>query len=450
VILYPLTAFVILATAVTCYAQDASWLKRTWEGRAYLLGANPESYKLELTVYSVKGKNFEGTMRTIDPSDPSLHSDTKVSGTVRDKQVVINIGTWKVKCNTCKPQTLGYSVESGRFFLKGEAKGCSVECTWIAEFSEEIDKFNGSDKDELYALAEEQAPETDTAAVAQNTKPLPQETIVSPAQTPPPAERIPLLPAGSVAVIEHNSALQLAQKPPTSLDKMLLVTVPPYTPPEKRTAILPAGGIASSGNDTTSHLTQKPPASLDKTLLVTVPPYTPPEQRIAVLPAGSVVASAHNSALPPPQKPASLPNKNSSLTIKENKPMAIKKPRDTASALPEGYAERKKNVIRTLIVNTDSILLRVYDNGVVDGDIASVIYNDRVVVDKLSLTSRALEIKIPVKKAGLNTLVFHAHNLGEFPPNTAQLEILYGNKKEELTVSSDLTVSSVIDIEYKQ
>ena len=73
-----------------------------------------------------------------------------------------------------------------------------------------------------------------------------------------------------------------------------------------------------------------------------------------------------------------------------------------------------------------------------------------LVVDKLSLTSRALEIKIPVNKAGINTLVFHAHNLGEFPPNTAQLEILYGNKKEELTVSSDLTVSSVIDIEYKQ
>jgi len=87
---------------------------------------------------------------------------------------------------------------------------------------------------------------------------------------------------------------------------------------------------------------------------------------------------------------------------------------------------------------------------VIDGDIASVIYNDRVVVDKLSLTARALEIKIPVNKSEINTLVFHAHNLGEFPPNTAKLEILYGDKKEELTVSSDLTVSSTIDIEYRQ
>src|SRR4030095_7484964 len=131
-------------------------------------------------------------------------------------------------------------------------------------FSEEIDKFNGSDKDELYALAEEEpTPETDTSALVQNTKPSPQETVASPPETMPPAERIPLLPAGSVAVIEHNSALQLPQNPPTSLDKLLLVTVPPYTPPEQRTAILPAGSIASSGNDTTLQVTQKPPASLD-------------------------------------------------------------------------------------------------------------------------------------------------------------------------------------------
>ena len=99
-----------------------------------------------------------------------------------------------------------------------------------------------------------------------------------------------------------------------------------------------------------------------------------------------------------------------------------------------------------MIVNTDSIVLRVYDNGVVDGDIVSIIYNDQVVIDKLSLTARALEIKIPVNKSGTNSLVFHAHNLGEFPPNTAKLEIIYGKKKEELTVASDLTVSSTIDV----
>ena len=124
--------------------------------------------------------------------------------------------------------------------------------------------------------------------------------------------------------------------------------------------------------------------------------------------------------------------------------------RGPVSLLPTDYGDRKINVVRTLTVNTDSIVLSVYDNGVVDGDIVSVVYNDKVVVDKLSLKSKALVIKIAVNKTSINKLVFYAHNLGEFPPNTAQLDIVYGNKKESLTISSDYTVSSAIDIVYKE
>jgi len=250
VILYPLLVLSIFSTAITCYAQNASWLKRSWEGRAYLLGANPQSYKLVLTVYSVKGKNFEGTMRTIQSNDTSAYFDTKVSGTIRDRQVVINIGTWKVKCNTCKPQTLGYSIESGRFFLKGEAKGCSVECTWIAEFSEELDKFNSTEEDILYALAEEEKiPETDTTALVQNTKPLPQDTVASPAEILS-AQRIPVLPPGDIAVTEHNNALSSPQNPSGSLEKTPSATIKETALLTPRIAVLPAGDVVSSNHNT--------------------------------------------------------------------------------------------------------------------------------------------------------------------------------------------------------
>jgi len=200
-------------------------------------------------------------------------------------------------------------------------------------------------------------------------------------------------------------------------------------------------------------------------------------KRVPVLPAGNIVSVKRSTTLPAFEKVShtlkrsalSMMIKESTQPLAKNKipstedtislsgrstsPLTEKGPpviHDITPVLPTGYTERKKNVIRTLQVNTDSIFLRVYDNGVVDGDIVSVIYNDQVVIDKLSLTTRALEVKIPVNKAGINILVFHAHNLGEFPPNTAKLEILYGKKKEELTVSSDLTVSSTIDVVYKE
>ena len=490
---YPITA-IILFTAATSYAQGTSWLKRSWEGKAYTLGSEPQHYDLILNISSIKGKNFEGLIKAIQPQDTSDHFDSKITGVIFDRYLRINIGPWKVKCGSCKPQVLEFSMESGRFFMKGEAKGCStVECTWITEFSEPLVKFNTTEQDMLFAMADEvKAPELDTTAVVQNTPPPVKDTVTAAKEiSPPPPARITLLPSGNIVAFERNTASLLSQKTPTNLRKKLSLNLPQTTAPAPKITVLPAGDVALTGHKSDISFSPKPPASLNKTTWMVIPETTPPPPKISVLPAGDIVSLGHTSATSLSQPPGSLQkntsitidettppsprvnvlpagnivssdhaantnnaptlgNKNVSLKVKEN--VVITKPappKDTAVALPTDYTERKKNVIRTLIVNTDSIMLRVYDNGVVDGDIVSVIYNDKVVVDKLSLNKNAVVVKIPVKKSGINTLVFHAHNLGEFPPNTALLEILYDNKREELTVSSDLTVSSTIDIEYQ-
>jgi len=491
VIRYALTIFIILA-AIKTHAQNNSWLKRNWEGRAYTLGSDPQNYNLVLTVSSVKGKNFEGVIKAVDASNDSNKFTSKISGVVNDRYLYITIDTWKAKCSTCRPKVLEYSMESGRFFLKGEAKGCStVECTWITEFSEELLKFNYGDQNILYAMAdvEPPAPPTDTTVVAKNDKPVATPAVVK-ETTPPPPQRTPILPAGSVTIAENNNS-EITSKTPSSLSSNTSIKVKQNEIPEKRLPVLPAGDVVAAGNKNglsssnktgdisgvpslnirenpekrievlpsgeivsaeknNTSTTQNPPSSLNANSSLTVKQNEVPEKKFEVLPAGEVTLAAHTTAIAM-NKPTDPLKKNTSLQVKKNAPPVAKTVvKDTASALPTGYAERKKNVIKTLTVNTDSIMLRVYDNGVVDGDIVSVIYNDKVVIDKLSLTSHAVVVKIPVKKTGINTLVFHAHNLGEFPPNTALLEILYGNKKEELTVSSDLTVSSTIDIEYAQ
>jgi len=116
----------------------------------------------------------------------------------------------------------------------------------------------------------------------------------------------------------------------------------------------------------------------------------------------------------------------------------------------EKYTDRTNNILKRIDLTQPDFKVDLYDDGDIDGDIVSVVYNDKTVIDKLTLASKAYTIKIPIKPEGINTLVFHAHNLGEFPPNTARLEILWGNKKEEMTVSSDLTVSSSVNIVFKQ
>ena len=276
-----------------------------------------------------------------------------------------------------------------------------------------------------------------------------------------PLPLIVLMPAGDVvAITNHYNINSLSQKEAVALHKNFSLMVKEN--PTPRIVLVPAGNIAATTDlSNINSLSQKQAVTLHKDFSLTIKEN--PQVRIAPLPAGEIVSTKHKTGLLVSAKfSQQLPPKNASLTIWQNNLIvarqsstkdsitSIAKTKDTTQtrivALPAGYTERKKNVIRTLTVNTDTVVLRVYDNGVVDGDIVSVVYNDNVVIDKLSLTTRAVEVKIPVNTSQINTLVFHAHNLGEFPPNTAKLEIIYGNKKEELTVSSDLTVSSTIDI----
>src|SRR3954453_1334776 len=159
VLFYALTAFIVFTTAAKSYAQNNSWLKRDWEGRAYTLGNDPQNFSVTLTISSVKGKEFEGVIKAVETADPSNHFDSKITGVVNDRYLYINIATWKAKCSTCRPKVLEYSMESGRFFFKGEAKGCStVECTWITEFSEPLEKFNFKEQDVLFAMADVEPP----------------------------------------------------------------------------------------------------------------------------------------------------------------------------------------------------------------------------------------------------------------------------------------------------
>lgn len=117
---------------------------------------------------------------------------------------------------------------------------------------------------------------------------------------------------------------------------------------------------------------------------------------------------------------------------------------------PEVYEKRVTNLFTTYVVHTDSVLLRVFDNGVVDGDTVSVFFNDSVVVNRLGLTTKAYELKVPVNLQEDNKIVLYAHNLGTISPNTAMLEIYSGKAFYSVTISSDLEKSSGIILTHKK
>ncbi|HXL57066.1 MAG TPA: hypothetical protein VN958_12455, partial [Chitinophagaceae bacterium] len=127
-ILYPLMALVMLTITATCCAQNIFWLQGSWHGKAYLPGSDASQYyELSLKIYSIKGNKFEGVISTLQSSDTSVRFDSRISGIVYDKYLIINKNKilyvkdakdtrWKVSCNNCKPPRMVFSIENGKFF----------------------------------------------------------------------------------------------------------------------------------------------------------------------------------------------------------------------------------------------------------------------------------------------------------------------------------------------
>lgn len=511
---YCLLILTLLFITFCSSAQNASWLKGSWNGKAYVIG-NPsaKSYDLVLTVNKLKGPAFEGVLRTIYQTDTF---DTKVTGNITQAYMQISIGPWKVDCGNCKPQSLEYTIESKQFFFKGEAKGCSQECTWIFVFSKSLFEFKDQDQEILAALAPQVEPEQqEEPPVVQNEPPKDtiaaapkKETVVEQRQAMPPAgdvvvsekkpdntpkeksadlknnnslikkpevqeKRIAMPPAGST-ILTSKKTLPYSTQKITALQRSFSSIIQKPVIKDKRIAMPPAGDIIVTEKKAGAY-TPKQIVALKRSFSSIIQKPVIQEKRIAMPQGGDVVIAEKKSEPNVPKQINNELQKNLPGAIKEPEPELkritmpagevtklnskkslpeIKKPAATPAhkltLLPPMYSDRKINLVKTLTVNADSILLKVYDNGEIDGDIITVTYNDKIIIDHLSLSAKSFTITIPVNKNGSNTLVMNANNLGEIPPNTARLEIIYGGKREVLDVSSDYKVSSALNILYQK
>jgi len=133
---------------------------------------------------------------------------------------------------------------------------------------------------------------------------------------------------------------------------------------------------------------------------------------------------------------------------------------NTASTIPNNQktigaaaeiALRKTEAIRTIDFKSDSLVLVLYDNGIVDGDTVSVVLNDEVIIPKQGLTEQAYRkvIKIPPSMGDSLQLVIYAENLGSIPPNSGLLIIEDGSDRYEVGFMGDMTKSPAVILRRK-
>lgn len=114
-------------------------------------------------------------------------------------------------------------------------------------------------------------------------------------------------------------------------------------------------------------------------------------------------------------------------------------------------AESDFSHIQEIKVDTGVIRLDFYDNAQIDGDIISVLLNNKPLISNQMLTAKpiTLEIKIDLENTE-QEITMVAENQGDIPPNTALLIITAGGKRYQLYLASTEKKNAQVRIIYEK
>jgi len=135
-----------------------------------------------------------------------------------------------------------------------------------------------------------------------------------------------------------------------------------------------------------------------------------------------------------------------------NKPVTQQKEMTVpVKELPSVVAGRKNEMIQDIYFKNDSLILSLYDNGIIDGDTVSVFMNGENIVSKQKLKESATKKTIYISSNSDSVqLVLFAENLGTIPPNTGLLTVRDGDDVYQVRFSADLQKNASIILRRKK
>jgi hypothetical protein len=114
-------------------------------------------------------------------------------------------------------------------------------------------------------------------------------------------------------------------------------------------------------------------------------------------------------------------------------------------SLPSIVAERKNENMQDIYFKNDSLVLSLYDNGIVDGDTVSVFVNGENIISRQKLKEAATKKTVYISSTTDSVqLVLFAENLGSIPPNTGLLTVRDGDDVYQVRFSADLQKNASI------
>ncbi|HMK20473.1 MAG TPA: hypothetical protein VK492_19870 [Chitinophagaceae bacterium] len=128
--------------------------------------------------------------------------------------------------------------------------------------------------------------------------------------------------------------------------------------------------------------------------------------------------------------------------------------KQTNTVLKDKRLERRSDIQSLVEISStekDSILIELYDNGIVDNDSASIYLDDSLLLYKQFVSGKAVPFYISLDKhTSISKLKLVAENLGSIPPCTVLMLIITKMKRYEVNLSSNFNSNAVVEFFLKE
>lgn len=125
--------------------------------------------------------------------------------------------------------------------------------------------------------------------------------------------------------------------------------------------------------------------------------------------------------------------------------------KSSGQILPWVLVGRENKLVKQVTVNSPSISIDLYDNGTIDNDTIMIFDNKFLLQENKRLSYKATHIDVNFNKDNnRHEIIIVAHNLGTVPPNTALMVVKDGTSRQEIYITSTLSVNAMIIFELKK
>lgn len=160
-----------------------------------------------------------------------------------------------------------------------------------------------------------------------------------------------------------------------------------------------------------------------------------------------------NKPITPPvvknQPKVTVPEKSVTDTV-VRRPQITNVPRPTVK-IPDVLKTRQNELMKSLVVKSPVVTVKLYDNGEIDGDTISVYLDKKLVLSQKRLTAAPLTITLDMSEDDPDhELVMVAENLGRIPPNTSLMIVEAGEQRFDVRITSTEQKNAVVRFRYEK